>query len=77
MWQPVQVADFSRLQWVSDTMTVNPDSQTLDKAIAIAKTAQIAEFVRNNQMLTALGLFVLWQTGAFLSAYGQVQGAVC
>lgn len=54
-----------------------PDPETLEKAIAIAKTAQIANFVRENQILTALALFVLWQTGAFLSAYGQVQGAVC
>ena len=48
-----------------------------EKVIAVAKTAQIAEYIRNNQVLTALALFVLWQTGAFLSAYGQVQGAMC
>ena len=54
-----------------------PDSEIIEKAIAVAKTAQIAEFIRNNQILTALGLFVLWQTGAFLSAAAQVQGAVC
>ncbi len=54
-----------------------PDPDTLEKAIAVARTAQIANFVRENQILTAFCLFVLWQTGAFLSAYGQVQGAVC
>ena len=53
------------------------DPDSIEKALTIAKTAQIAEFIRNNQILTALALFVLWQTGAFLSAYGQVQGAVC
>ena len=51
--------------------------EAVQKAIAFAKTAQIAEFIRNNQILTALGLFVLWQAGAFLSAYSHVQGAMC
>ena len=53
----------------------NPD--TLEKAVAVAKTAQIAEFIRNNQVLTAFVLFVLWQAGAFVSAYSEVQGAMC
>ena len=59
------------------TVQVPQDPESIEKAIAIAKTAQIANFVRENQILTAFCLFVLWQTGAFLSAYGQVQGAVC
>ncbi len=54
-----------------------PQPEVIEKTIDVARAAQIAEFVRNNQILTALCLFVLWQTGAFLSAYGQVQGAMC
>ncbi len=57
-------------------MTMTPDP-TLEKTIDIAKAAQIASFVRENQILTALCLFVLWQTGAFLSAFGHAQGAIC
>lgn len=59
------------------TIQVPQDPETVEKAIALAKTAQIAEFIRNNQILTAIGLFVLWQAGAFLSAYSHVQGAMC
>lgn len=49
----------------------------INQAVQVAKTAQILAYIKENQVLTALCLFVLWQTGAFLSAYGQVQGAVC
>jgi len=54
----------------------HPPSE-IDKAIAIAKTAQIAAFVKENQLLTAAALFVLWQAGAFVSALGYVQGGMC
>jgi len=46
-------------------------------AIDAAKMAQIVHFIKQNQLLTALGLFCLWQTGAFLSAYSYVQGGMC
>ncbi len=49
----------------------------VDKALAAARTAQIVEYVKNNQLLTAVCLYVLWQTGAFLMAYNTVSGAVC
>ena len=70
---------YSPRPWGSDIMATIPDpkTETINQAISVAKAAQIAEFVRNNQILTAVCLFVLWQTGAFLSAYGQVQGAMC
>ncbi len=54
-----------------------PEPATLEKAIDVAKAAQIADFVRNNQVLTAVALFVLWQAGAFVSALGYVQGGMC
>ncbi len=54
-----------------------PQPEVIEKTLDVAKAAQVASFVRENQILTALALFVLWQTGAFLSAFGQVQGAMC
>lgn len=46
-------------------------------AVQIARMAQILEYVKENQLLTALCLFVLWQTGAIVSAMSAAQGAVC
>lgn len=51
--------------------------QPIVEAVQVAKTAQILHYVKENQLLTALCLFVLWQAGAFLSAYNQVSGVMC
>ena len=51
--------------------------ETIETAVAAAKLAQIAALIKENQLVTALCLFVLWQTGAFLSAYSYVQGGMC
>jgi len=48
-----------------------------EAAIDATRWAQILELVKENQLLTALGLFLLWQTGALLSAASYVQGGVC
>ncbi len=48
-----------------------------EKILAAARTAQIVEYVKNNQLLTAVCLYVLWQTGAFLYTYNTISGAVC
>lgn len=66
------------MQWGSDTMTkgVIP-KETIATAVNTAKLAQIIALAKENQLVTALGLFVLWQTGAFLSAYSYVQGGMC
>jgi hypothetical protein len=50
---------------------------TVEKAVQAAKTAQILHYIKENQLLTALCLFVLWQAGAFISAANQVQGVMC
>ena len=69
------------LQWGSDTMTKGVVPKEVTTAVATAadaaKMAQIMHFIKENQLLTALGLFCLWQTGAFLSAYSYVQGGMC
>ncbi len=48
-----------------------------DKVLAVAKAAQIATLVKENQLVTALVLFILWQSGALLSAYSTAGGAIC
>ncbi len=50
---------------------------TIENAVKVAKTAQIIAYVKDNQLLTALCLFVLWQAGAFISAANAAQGVVC
>ncbi len=51
--------------------------QPIADAVKVAKTAQILAYVKENQLLTALCLFVLWQTGALVSAMSTAQGAMC
>ncbi len=52
-------------------------AKPVESAITAAKAAQIVTLVKENQLVTALVLFFLWQTGAFLSAATYVQGGVC
>ncbi len=63
-----------RFLWGSDRMAIPP---VVKDAVQVAKTAQIIAYVKDNQLLTALCLFVLWQAGAFLTAVQAAQGAVC
>ena len=51
--------------------------EAAELAIDATKWAQIVTLVKDNQLLTAFGLFFLWQTGALLSAATYVQGGVC
>ncbi len=48
-----------------------------EKVIAAAKMAQIMQLVKENQLVTALVLFLLWQSGALLTAYSTAGGAIC
>ena len=54
---------------------MNPD--TAEKAINVAKLTQLMTLVKENQLVTALVLFCLWQSGALLSAYSTAGGAIC
>lgn len=58
-------------------MATVPGTEVAEKALESAKVAQILQLVRDNQLMTALVLFLLWQGGAFLSAYSYVQGGMC
>ena len=51
--------------------------QQAEKAVALAKAAQIATLVKENQLVTALVLFILWQSGALITAYSTAGGAIC
>lgn len=42
-----------------------------------SQVGQIIQLVKENKMITALVVFVLWQTGTLLDMYLQVQGGVC
>lgn len=53
----------------------NPE--TAQKVVAAAKAAQIMQLVKENQLVTALVLFLLWQSGALLTAYSTAGGAIC
>ncbi len=50
---------------------------TPDDAIKTARFAQIIALVKENQLVTALCLFILWQTGALLAVSDQVSGVMC
>lgn len=78
-WPLARIAVYSPHLWGSDIMATVPDPIPLDieKTMSIAKAAQIAAFVRENQILTAVVLFALWQAGIFFTAIDHAQGAIC
>ncbi len=52
-------------------------SKPVETAVAAAKAAQIMTLVKENQLVTALVLFLLWQVGAFYSAQQYAAGVMC
>ena len=48
-----------------------------DKAIEIAKLTQLISLVKENQLVTALVCFCLWQIGALATAQSYVGGVMC
>jgi len=57
------IAAFLPHQWGSDIM-VKVTPEVVDQVVDISRYAQVIALVKENQLLTALGLFILWQTGA-------------
>jgi hypothetical protein len=55
----------------------SPPTPIAEKAITAVKVAQLTQLVRDNQLLTAFVLFVLWQTGALLAVSSEVSGVMC
>ena len=54
-----------------------PVPKGAEVAVNAAKAAQLLTLIKENQLVTALVLFVLWQSGAILSAYSTAGGAIC
>ncbi len=48
-----------------------------EKVTAAVRSAQIVALIKENQLVTALVLFVLWQSGLLVSAYSSAGGAIC
>ncbi len=53
------------------------EAETTEKIATAARAAQIATLIRENQLISALVLFVLWQAGAFYSAHTYAAGVMC
>lgn len=47
-----------------------------EKVVPLAKGAQVLNLVRENQLITAVIVFILWQGGALQSGIGLI-GGVC
>lgn len=54
-----------------------PPEKVAEAAMDATKYAQIATLVKENQLVTALVLFCLWQVGAFYSAQQYAAGVMC
>jgi len=53
------------------------DPSTTEKIATAARAAQLATLIKENQLISALVLFVLWQAGAFYSAHTYAAGVMC
>jgi len=51
-------------------------SDVPEKVVPLAKGAQVLNLVRENQLITAVIVFILWQAGALQSGIGLI-GGVC
>lgn len=53
---------------------VNP--KPVETTVAVAKSAQVIALIKDNQLLTAAIVFILWQAGAIAHA-ATVVGGMC
>ena len=51
--------------------------EAASEILEATKWAQLVTLVKENQLVTALCLFVLWQTGALLTVSSEVSGVMC
>lgn len=52
-------------------------SPAVEKALDVAKYSQLITLVKENQLVTALICFLLWQIGALASAQSYAAGVMC
>ncbi len=48
-----------------------------ETAVEVARLAQLIALVKENQLVTALVCFLLWQIGALASAHTYAAGVMC
>jgi hypothetical protein len=58
-------------------MVTAKEASLAESAIDATRWAQLVTLVKENQLVTALCLFVLWQTGALLTVSQEVGGVMC
>ena len=56
-------------------MTI-PVAKPAEAVASAVKVGQLVHLVKNNQLVTALVLFVLWQFGAFATVSNTVGGCI-
>lgn len=56
---------------------MNEPAKLAETADEVGQAKQIVDLVKENKMMTALVVFVLWQTGALLQFYTEAGGAIC
>lgn len=49
----------------------------VEDALEVTRWAQLVTLVKENQLVTALCLFILWQTGTLLTISTEVSGVMC
>lgn len=52
-------------------------SESVEKLATAARAAQIAQLIKDNQLVTALVCIVLWQIGALATAHTYAAGVMC
>lgn len=57
--------------------SASSSSQIVQAVDEVGQTKQIIDLVKENKVITALVVFVLWQTGTLLEIYTNVHGGMC
>jgi hypothetical protein len=56
---------------------MNESTKPLETADEVGQAKQIVDLVKENKLMSALVVFVLWQTGTLIQVYSEVGGAIC
>lgn len=56
---------------------MNDPAKTVETVDELATAQKLVKLVKENQLVTALILFALWQVGALASATEYLQGGLC
>ncbi len=56
---------------------MNESSKPIETVDEVGQAKQIVDLVKENKLMTALVVFVLWQTGTLIQVYSEVGGAIC